>query len=110
MAKSEPLLAYLTRTVGIWRAAKVGGYIAAWGLYSDSLDPGARRSIEGCGDYWRRSHASMWREHRLFHEAFPDEANPERIWQSCKAEADRKSREKATRDLLLIDRNWSGAF
>jgi hypothetical protein len=105
-AKPELLISYLARTVGVWKAAKVGGYIAAWGIYSE-MRPDERHTVAGCGEYWRRSEASMWREQRLFHLAFPDELNPDRLWTLTKANADRKNRDKATADLLSMSRPWA---
>lgn len=108
MAKQELLVSYLARTVGVWRAVKVAGYIAAWGMYSESLsDPEWRRTIAGCGEFWRRSESSMLRDQRGFHEAFPGEDNPERLWQMCKAHADLKSRDRATADLLGLQLDWA---
>jgi hypothetical protein len=103
--KPELLLTYLARTVGIWKASRVGGYIAAWGIYARSR-PDERHTVAGCGEYWRRSEASMWREQKLFRTAFPDEQNPDRIWSLVEAEIDRRSREKATADLLATTRAW----
>jgi len=106
----EPLVNYLQRTVGVWRAAKVAGFIVAWGIYSDSLPKGEPRDIVDCGRYWRRSRASIYREQQEFRKAFPDHDTPEELWHQCKqAHADRKSREKATADLLVLRRDWAGA-
>lgn len=104
MPKEETLLAYLTRTVGVWKAAKVGGYIAAWGIYAQNR-PDERHTVEKCGEFWKRSNASMWRDQREFHKAFPNEENPERIWQLA-AVQQQKNREKATADLLVVTRSW----
>lgn len=106
MAKPEPLLTYLTRTVGVWKAAKVGGYIVAWGIYAQKR-PDERHTVDGCGEYWNRSRATMWREQKEFRKAFPDEQDPERIWLLCAAELDRKNREKATAQLLVMSRPWA---
>jgi hypothetical protein len=106
----ELLVSFLARKVGVWRAAKVAGYIAAWGIYSQSLsDPDQRRTLDGCGKFWRRSESSMLREQKEFRKAFPDEDNPERIWQLCRQQdvARKLSREKVTADLLVMNRNWA---
>lgn len=105
MAKPEPLLSYLTRTVGVWRAAKVAGYMVCWGIYA-SQRPDERHTVAGCGEFWRRSEATMWREQREFRKAFPEEENPERIWVLAELKQ-QKNREKATAELLLQSRSWA---
>lgn len=106
MAKSELLVTYLARTVGVWKAAKVAGYIAAWGIYVRQR-PDEKHTVAGCGDYWRRSEASMWREQREFHKAFPAEKNPDRIWASVEVEMDQRNRERATAQLLATSKPWA---
>jgi hypothetical protein len=108
----ESLLQFLIVRVGIFKAAKVAGYIVAWGLYSDSLADGEVPSVEGCGRWWRRSRPSIYREHAVFRKAFPNEVNPERLWRAVQAqvvERRRVRKEIAMGQLLQIRMDWKAA-
>lgn len=77
---SELLSLYLFRALGWRKGTKVAAFIAAWGIYSDSLSRSAERTLAGYAAYWGESRATSFREQELFRLAFPGELTPEDLW------------------------------
>lgn len=105
----DTLLKFLISKVGVLKAAKIAGFIAAWGMYSESIEEGGKATIYGCGQFWKRSQASMYREIGLFRRAFPDDHDPERVWQLSKAQVVERQKAKsdqAAGELLEVRMDW----
>lgn len=108
--KEATLIQYLVATVGVMRAAKVGGYIVWWGFYSDDLQkksPDSRPTFEGLAAFSNRSIRSVYREQALFRKAFPTQESPELIWRAIRDVVDKKSRQRATGDALAVSMDWA---
>jgi hypothetical protein len=80
MAKRVTLLEHLYRKAGYRKGTKAAAFIVAWGIYSDSLPEGERAHMYGYRLYWKESQATAYRELQAFHEVFPDDPFPDRIW------------------------------
>ncbi len=73
----EPLLTVAARNVGLTKAFKVLGYMAAWDVAQKALGPDM--GIEAYVEWWKEPRATAYRHQVLFREAFPGETTPARL-------------------------------
>jgi hypothetical protein len=105
--KRETLAEYLFRTVGFRKGTRAAAFIAAWGIYSDQVPEGEAVNLFGYTKFWKSSQATTYRELATFHEAFPDEALPDRLWAQARAAVEaRKSLPSATAQLMGTAGTW----
>lgn len=92
VAKRVTLAEFLFEKVGFRKGTRVAAFIAAWGLYVESLPPEKKATMVGYTAYWKQSEATSYRELDVFHQAFPDERYPDRIWEKVRPDVlDRKA-------------------
>jgi hypothetical protein len=105
---SELLSVYLFRTLGWRKGTKVAAFIAAWGIYSDSLPRKGERTLAGYASFWRESRATSFREQELFRLAFPDHLTPESLWRDLRRDVSRAEgdRDSATATVLAVRGSW----
>ncbi len=105
---SELLSVYLFRALGWRKGTKVAAFVAAWGIYSDSLSRNAERTLAGYAAYWNESRATSFREQELFRLAFPDHLTPESLWQGLRRDVSRAEgdRDSATATVLAVRGSW----
>lgn len=65
------------RAGGARKGARVGAFIAAWGICRDDL--GRLPTVEEYAEYWKQSRASGYREQQRFRAAFPEFETPDAI-------------------------------
>lgn len=98
---------FLFRKLGYRKGTKVAAFVVAWGIYTDSLQEGRRASMFGYANYWKQSQATSYRELEVFHEAFPDEVLPDRVWSVVGRHVEeRKSRAVAAAQALPVVSRW----
>lgn len=108
MPQRETLAVFLFRELGYRKGTKVAAFIAAWGIYSDQVPDGEGPYIHGYTKYWKQNQANTYRELHAFHEVFPDDATPQRLWDIArKAVKDRKTVAVATAQVLPAMGEWS---
>lgn len=106
-AKRQTLAEFLFREVGWRKGTKVAAFIVAWGIYSDQVPEGEKTHLWGYSQYWKQSNANTYRELSAFHEVFPDDVLPDRLWDEARAAVkDRKSLAIATAQVLPAVGVW----
>lgn len=106
-AKSVTLAEYLFKKVGLRKGTRAAAFIVAWGLYMDSLPPESKPTMVGYSAYWKQSDATSYREFDVFHQAFPDEKYPDRIWEKARSAVhDRKALSAATGQAMAAVSVW----
>jgi hypothetical protein len=105
--KRVTLLEYLYRSVGYRKGTKAAAFIVAWGLYSDSLPDGSRPHMYGYSKFWKQSSASSYRELVVFHEVFPGDATPDRVWSVIGDVVESKKLADAMAQALRVEAVWS---
>jgi hypothetical protein len=105
---SELFSVYLFRTLGWRRGTKVAAFVAAWGIYSDSLSRSAERTLAGYASFWHESRATSFREQELFRVAFPEHLTPESLWRELRRDVSRADgdRDSATATVLAVRGSW----
>jgi hypothetical protein len=109
MAKREPLLMHLYRESGFREGTRAAEFIVSWGLYVDSGDVrpvGALPSMEDYSRYWKQSLATSYRGLRAFHESFPDEHYPDRIWGRIADKIEARKVARASREAMFVEGVW----
>lgn len=102
------LLEYLYRKVGYRKGTKAAAFIIAWGIYSESVEEGRRAHMDGYSTYWNQSRASSYRELAVFHEVFPNDLLPDRIWRLLRQHVQSKKLAVAMAEALPVVAVWSG--
>lgn len=106
-AKSVTLAEYLFKKVGLRKGTRAAAFIVAWGLYAESVPPESTPTMVGYTAYWKQSEATSYRELDVFHQAFPTERYPDRIWWKARsAVQDRKSLSAATGQAMAAVSVW----
>lgn len=94
------LVVFLVSKVGIKDATKVGTFIVQWGTVARKL----RREPtwpEYCA-YWKESRATYYRALRLYRKVWPEDENPQRVWNWVQDQVPAKSStEEAVTALFL---------
>ena len=93
-----PMVVFLVEKVGLRDATKVAQLVVAWGRVAESL--GRAPKVYEYGDFWKLSQATCTRQMRLFHQAYPDEKTPQRVWESVRKEVTTTHREMAVAEIL----------
>lgn len=76
--KRRPTLQQLAaKRVGQTSGARVVAFIVQWAVASEAL--GHELTLEEYADWWHASRSTVFREQARFREAFPGEANPQRL-------------------------------
>ncbi len=81
------LVVFLVAKVGMRDAVKVATFIAQWGIVSRKL----RREPtwpEYCV-YWKESRATYFRALRMHRKVWPNDKNPQRVWDWVEAQVPR---------------------
>jgi len=105
---SEPLSVFLFRQVGWRKGSKVAAFIAAWGIYSESLRPADERSLLGYAVFWGESRATAFREQELFRLVFPQLSTPEPLWRTIRRSVVRSDDRDAVAGTVMVVRgDWA---
>lgn len=83
MPQSEPLVVWMVRQGGMWKALKAAGYIAAFGIAAQEL--GHDPSWAEYEEYWHTSFSSHARESKAFKAIF-GELTPGEVWHRLSAQ------------------------
>ena len=75
----------LARKVGLRKAYKILLFVISWGAVYESGD-GPVGSIEDYARWWNMNERSAYREQQVFRQAFPNDANPNRLWEQLRAQ------------------------
>jgi len=101
-------LEFLYREVGYRKGTRVAAFVVAWGIYSDSLSDGVPANMDGYGRYWKTSRATAYRELSAFHQVFPLDPLPDRVWMKLsEAVSARKSLSIAMAQASGVKAVWS---
>jgi hypothetical protein len=101
------LAEYLFKKVGLRKGTRAAAFIVAWGIYMDSLPPEKKANMYGYSGYWKQSEATSYRELDVFHQAFPNEKYPDRIWAKARSVVlDRKALTAATGQAMAAVGDW----
>jgi len=73
------LFVVLTERVGLRKAFKVLLFITQWGYVYEFLG-GPVASLEEYAEWWRVNERNAYRDQKLFRDALPGDANPNRVW------------------------------
>jgi hypothetical protein len=93
-----PMVVFLAEKVGLRDAHKVAGFIVSWGRASESM--GRTPTVRGYSTAAEVSLPTTTRLMRLFHKAYPEEKNPQRVWESVRDEVNAVHREMAAAEVL----------
>lgn len=85
VAQIPKLGPFMASKVGIRKATKVAGFIAAWGIAYEALKLGRAITIDEFSDYWGMSRAKGFRDYQAYKEIWPRDFSPLRVWKWCKA-------------------------
>lgn len=98
---TQALVVFLVAKVGMKEAIKVATFIVQWGTVARKL----RREPswpEYCA-YWGESRATYFRALRLYRKVWPEDKNPQRVWNWVEANVpSAASTEDAANALLLL--------
>lgn len=105
--QKEMLGVYLFRKLGYRKGTKAAAFIVAWGIYADSLSEGEVPTMDGYQRYWKSNPAAAYRERAVFHDAFPDDLTPDRIWRLAREQVQsRRSVSVAVAEALPVAATW----
>jgi hypothetical protein len=80
----DPLFVVLTKRLGVRKAFRVLLFVTQWG-YVYEFYRGPVRSLEEFAQWWHHNERNAYREQKLFREGFPNDPNPNRVWEQLQA-------------------------
>lgn len=80
----DPLFVVLTRAVGLRKAIRLLLFITQWG-YVQEFYRGPLKNLEEYAEWWHVNERNAYRDQKLFREAFPNDTNPNRLWEQLQA-------------------------
>ena len=93
-----PMMVFLVEKVGLRDAPKVAQLVIGWGRAGEAL--GHVPKVYEYQAHSGLSRATCARQMHLFHQAYPDEKTPQRVWESVRKEVTAAHREMAAAELL----------
>lgn len=102
----KTLMLYLVSNVGMRKAIKIASFVVAWGKATNAL--GGEPNFREYTEFWKQSEDRTYKELRLFHEVWPKDRTPKRVWDWCEQEAHAEDVEVATAQALMVERKrWA---
>lgn len=93
-----PLIKFLVSKVGLRGAVKVAAFVTAWGIATEKL--GQEPNFREYSVFWGQSEAQTYKELKVFHDVWPDDRTPLRVWEWLESQVPSREREQAAAELL----------
>lgn len=102
----KSLMVYLVSKAGMRKAVKIATFVVAWGKATEAL--GVEPNFREYSEFWRQSQDQTYKELRVFHEVWPKDRTPKRVWDWCRDQVEAEDRDVAVAQALTVQRKrWA---